>query len=41
MVNFGMDYTLEFDWIHGSQNNTRNDIGVLINHTVIKPDCDN
>ena len=41
MVNFGMDYTLKFDWIYGTQDNAKNDFGVRINHTAMKPDFDN
>ena len=41
MVNFGMDYTLKFDWIYGTQDNTKHDFGVLINDTAMKPDFDN
>ena len=41
MVNFGMDYTLQFDWINGSQNDTQNDFMALINHTAMKPDFNN
>ena len=41
MVNFGMDYTLKFDWIYGTQDNTKNDLRGLMNHTAMKPDFDN
>ena len=41
MVNFGMDYTLKFDWIYDTQDTTKHDFGVLINDTAMKPDFDN
>ena len=40
MVNFGMDYTLKFEWIYDTKDNTKHDFVVWINDTAMKPDFD-